>query len=55
MYREFFAKSPLLAFPMLSLALFIALFVVAVAYVVARGRKLETLGALPLAREVDDE
>jgi len=48
MYQEFFSKSPLLAFPLVSLALFVAIFGVILAYVVARGRQLEDLGALPL-------
>ncbi len=41
MYREFFSTSPLMAFPMLSLALFGGLFVFAVVGVYGRARLLE--------------
>lgn len=53
MFKEFFAKSPLLALPLVSLALFTTLFVLIVAYVLWRGRALETRGAMAL--EVDLE
>lgn len=41
MYREFFSTSPLLAFPLISLALFGGLFVFAVVGVYGRARLLE--------------
>lgn len=48
MYREFFAPNPLLAFPLFSLILFAALFVVAVLSVYGRARALESRAALAL-------
>jgi len=52
MFREFFATSPVLAFPLFSLALFGAMFIGIVAYVTRRGRALEARGMLPLEDEV---
>lgn len=55
MYQEFFAKSPLLALPIVSLTVFLVTFVCAVAFVVRRGRALEERGALALDQEVGHE
>lgn len=55
MFQEFFAKSPLLALPILSLAVFLTTFVIAVVYVLRRGPALEARGALALDREVGHE
>lgn len=55
MFHEFFAKSPLLLLPLLSLLLFGGMFLAVVVYVVRRGRSLETRGMLPLEDEVDHE
>ncbi len=54
MYHDFFAKSPLLAFPLVALVIFVVVFAVVVYRVLGqRGRDLEaTAGRLPL---VDDE
>lgn len=55
MFHEFFAKSPLLFLPLVSLALFGTMFVLVVAYVVRRGRSLEASGMLPLEDEAPHE
>lgn len=55
MYKEFFAKSPLLALPLVSLVIFVGLFVVALAYVMRRGKAMESHGQLALDREVGHE
>lgn len=54
MFQSFFAKSPLLALPMVSLAIFLSLFLLVVAYVLRRGRALEARGMLPLDGEEAD-
>ena len=55
MFKDFFAKSPLLALPILSLAVFLTTFLCVVVFVVRRGRALEERGALALGREVGHE
>lgn len=51
MYREFFSTSPLLAFPLFSLALFGSLFLIAVFGVYGRARILEARAAALLQDE----
>jgi len=53
MFKEFFVKSPLMALPMVSLALFTTLFVAIVAYVLWRGRALEARGSMALDVDVE--
>jgi predicted permease len=55
MYHEFFSKSPLLALPLLSLVIFIAVFAGAIVRVMGeRGRRLERFAArIPLDDEED--
>ena len=55
MYHDFFAKSPLLAYPLIALVLFMALFAIVVVRVMGqRGRELErTVGRLPLEDQED--
>lgn len=55
MFYEYFAKSPLLALPLVSLLIFLGTFVVAVAFVVRRGRALEAHASLALESEVGHE
>lgn len=52
MFHDFFDKSPLLLWPILSLVLFGTMFVGAVVHVVFRGRALESRSLLPLEDEV---
>ena len=52
MYREFFAHHPMLALPVLSLLLFIAIFAMIVARTMRRQpAQLDALAALPFASE----
>ena len=46
--KSVFAKSPLLVYPVLSLVLFLAFFALVVAFVVRRGRALESHASMPL-------
>jgi len=55
MFHDFFARSPVLAFPLFSLLLFGAIFTAAVVYVARRGPALEARGMLPLEDEMEDE
>lgn len=55
MFKEFFAKSPLLALPLVSLAIFTTLFLGIVVWVLRRGRDLEARASLALEAEVGHE
>ena len=55
MFHDFFAKSPLLLWPVISLVIFGVMFVGAVVYVVSRGRALESRSLLALEDEVNRE
>jgi hypothetical protein len=56
MYQEFFSKSPLLALPLVSLVLFIAIFAMVTWRVMGDGgRELERIaGKLPLEEDSDE-
>ncbi len=55
MYKEFFSKSPLLAMPLVSLAIFLCIFIGVIVYVIKRGPALERRAQLALQSEVGDE
>jgi hypothetical protein len=46
--KSAWAKSPLLVYPLVSLVIFLTMFAFVVAFVVRRGRALETHASMPL-------
>lgn len=55
MFRDLFFKSPLLIFPMLSFAIFGAMFLGVILYVLRRGRELESRSMIALNDEAHHE
>jgi hypothetical protein len=50
-FRHLASKSPLLLFPLASLAIFVTLFAIVIVWVARRGASLEDHGLLPLERD----